>query len=207
MERRFVNAPVKLESRGEGQSPLINGYGAVFYDGTPGTEYELWEDVSERIMPGAFDKCLSNDVRGLFNHDPNQILGRTASKTMRLNVDSKGLRYEIDADDTTCSRDVQRYLKRGDVDGSSFSFVVEDEAWITQDKKQIREIRSVGILYDVGPVTFPAYTGTSAASRSAGDVADARKSFEARQAKEKQSLAATLTAIATRARLIEIEAA
>ena len=191
MERRFISAsacPVTLQQRAEGQTPRIEGYGAVYYDGTPATEYVLWDFASERaverILTGAFDKALSrpDDVRGQFNHDPNHVLGRTAAKTMSLTTDVRGLLYSIDPGDTTSSRDLQIHLKRGDVSGSSIMFSVEEERWTqTKDASEkwfsVREILSVK-LYDVGPVTFPAYDSTTAAVRSDADVKEARASLE-----------------------------
>jgi HK97 family phage prohead protease len=213
MERRFISAavcPVSLEQRTDGKPPKIEGYGAVFYDGTPATEYVLWEGrterVVERIMRTAFANALTrgDDVRGLFNHDPNQVLGRTSSATMTLSVDERGLAYSILPGDTTVSRDVQEYLKRKDVTGSSFSFSVEEERWTeTKDGDKwfaVRDIISVKPLYDVGPVTFPAYTSTSASVRAAGDCVDARSSLE----KHKSGLAAKLRNYDTRARLVEL---
>lgn len=216
-ERRFLSAaacPVKLEERADGKSAKISGYGAVFYDGTPGTEYQLWDNYFERIMPGAFDRAVreNDDVRGLFNHDPNQILGRSSAGTMKLTVDGKGLQYDIDAGDTTVARDVTQHLKRKDVTGSSFSFTPTEERWVKtgegKDKRFIREIVSVR-LYDVGPVTFPAYEATTSAARAAGDVDEARRSlqkFEADQAAAANELAARLNSYRTRARLIDIGA-
>jgi HK97 family phage prohead protease len=204
MERRFIStaaAPVQLEER-DGKEARITGYGSVFYDGTPATEYQLWEGCVERVMPGAFDKVISgkSDVRGLFNHDPNNILGRTSAGTMALSVDSRGLKYDINPGDTNISRDVQQHLKRKDVTGSSFSFIIAEENWVKrEDGTQIREIRSVRELYDVGPVTFPAYTGAEANARSA-DLAEARASFEAQQ--NKPSIAGKLASY--RARAVEV---
>ena len=168
-QRRSIDnatSHVRLLRSGADVKGLV-GYGAVFYDGTPETEYEMWEGFKERIMPGAFDRAIKegDDVRGLFNHDPNQVLGRTSAKTMRLEVDKKGLIYEIDADDTQVATDVQKFIDRGDVTGSSFSFDLTDETWLTEDEVKIREIRGVK-LYDTGPVTFPAYPGTTTQARS-----------------------------------------
>lgn len=190
-ERRFLpSAEVRIQAK-DGEKRTIFGYGAVFYDGTPETEYVLWDDqygrAVERIMPGAFDGVLSrgDDVRGLFNHDSNQILGRTKSGTMRLSVDARGLAYEIDQADTTPGRDVAAYLERGDVSGSSFSFRVDMDGvkWTMTgdgDKvNEVREILSVSQLYDVGPVAFPAYETTDAGVRAAESVAEARKAREA----------------------------
>ena len=167
---------VRLVRQGAEVKSIV-GYGAVFYDGTADTEYRVWDDFVERIAPGAFDRALAeaDDVRGLFNHDPNQVLGRTSSGTMRLKVDKKGLVYEIEADDTQVARDVQRFIERGDVTGSSFSFEITDQEWRTEDGVDIREIQGVK-LYDTGPVTFPAYPGTEAELRT--ERAEVQRSHE-----------------------------
>lgn len=190
IERRINSrAEVKLEKRAEGEAGVIAGVGAVVYDGTANTEYELWdysfERAVERIMPGAFAKAIQrpDDVRGLFNHDSNQVLGRTKSGTMTLSADNTGLKYEITPGDTSVAKDVMAHLARGDVSGSSIAFVVDEERWTeTKDEsgkwQALREILSV-TLYDVGPVTFPAYEATSAGVRAAGDAAEAKRSFEA----------------------------
>ncbi|NIP69360.1 MAG: HK97 family phage prohead protease, partial [Planctomycetales bacterium] len=102
----------------------------------------------------------SDDVRGLFNHDPSQLLGRTSSNTMRLSVDQRGLRYDIDVPDTRIGNDVVESIKRGDLSGSSFAFTVDTVEWQERDGMHIREIRGVH-LYDTGPVTYPAYEATS----------------------------------------------
>ena len=180
MERRSTHsAKVILEHRGEDNKPVIAGLGAVYYDGTPDTEYELWEGVRERIMPGAFDGVMDNDVRGLFNHDPSQVLGRTSAGTMKLRADKKGLHYEIDPGDTSVARDVLEHLRRGDVSGSSFAFSISDEEWRKEDGVEIREITGFKALYDTGPVTYPAYETTTAGVRSAGGDGEARASYEA----------------------------
>lgn len=169
MERRFVGVTDALRVRvgDSADKPSISGYASVFYDGTDRTEYQLFDDVVERIMPGAFDRALreADDVRALFNHDPNMPLGRTTAGTLTLSIDNAGLRYDIQPGDTTVARDVREHVKRGDVTGSSFSFVPTDEDIRKEESRWIREIRGVR-LYDVGPVTFPAYGATSADARS-----------------------------------------
>lgn len=170
--RSLPLAQANLRMDGDDDNKRILGYASVFYDGTEGTEYALWEDMKERIMPGAFDDALSNpdDVRGLFNHDPNQILGRTSAGTLALSVDAKGLFYEIEPGDTSFAHDVIESIKRGDVDGSSFAFRVLDEELKKQDGKYVREITRVG-LYDVGPVTYPAYEAATSGYRKEATVA------------------------------------
>lgn len=209
-ERRFTSqkqGPVALLSR-DGGGEVIAGYASVYYDGSQGTEYQLWEGAVERVMPGAFDRALAegDDCRGLFNHDPNCVLGRSASGTLRLKSDAKGLSYEIDPADTTVSADVREHLRRGDVNGSSFSFLITDQDWRTETRNEktldIREIRGVK-LFDVGPVTYPAYEGTTAGTRSADDLSEARAAHAAWKESSKPTL--SRDAISARAREIELE--
>lgn len=78
----------------------IRGIAAVFYDGTPNTEYPLWKGTVERIDERAFDNAINKqaDVRALFNHDANWLLGRTSNQTLTLRKDDTGLRYSIPYD-------------------------------------------------------------------------------------------------------------
>ena len=169
-ERRFLSldrAGVEVEDRDDGQPPEITGVASVFYDGTPDTEYKLWDDAVERIMPMAFDRAIKEkqDVRALFNHDPDNILGRTTNDTLGLSASRLGLRYAITPDDTQIARDVTAFVKRRDVTGSSFSFIVQGEEWRKEEGVMIREITDVD-LFDVGPVTFPAYEATTVDARA-----------------------------------------
>lgn len=144
----------------------ITGYASVFYDGSPGTEFTLGRAGGqlyvERIMPTAFDASLADgaDVVGLFNHDPNLVLGRTSAGTMQLRKDTVGLHYEIKAGNTTIAKDVMKHQARGDIRGSSFGFRVTNEDTIHEDGKHVRQIHAVELV-DVGPVTQPAYEGTN----------------------------------------------
>lgn len=179
MEKRYNPTKCGIETRADGK-PVIVGYGAVFHRADdPGTQYELWRDTIERVSPKAFDQAMKrkDDTRALFNHDMNHVLGRTTAGTMRLSVDATGLRYEIDPPDTETGRSVVESIKRGDVSGSSFSFSVDKESWEARDGKQIRTIESV-TLFDVGPVTFPAYASASTSVRSEGDIDAAKKAYE-----------------------------
>lgn len=177
--RAANNEKVELRAEGDEEMPVIEGYAAVYYDGTPETEYELWDGAVERIMPGSFDRAISegHDVRALFNHDPSLLLGRTASGTLKLSVDDKGLKYEVTPGNTTAARDTVEHLKRGDMTGSSFAFRPTSHTWRDEGELEILEINDVD-LFDVGPVTYPAYTGASSGLRSEDEIAEARKSHE-----------------------------
>ena len=178
IERRNTGTgEVRME--GEGESRRMVGYAAVFYrEGEQGTEYRLWDDAVERIMPEAFDSVAGDDVRALFNHDPSLLLGRSTAGTLSLSVDERGLRYEIDPGDTTTARDVQAHLERGDLTGSSFGFRITSEEWQSRnDGPDIRLVRGVE-LFDVGPVTFPAYESSDAGLRADGDAGEAKASHD-----------------------------
>lgn len=180
VERRFVKgAQVRAKS---GEKPGIEGYGAVFNE-----EYVLYEDTGWRfveiIKPGAFSRVLkeAQDVRCLFNHDPDNLLGRSTNKTLRMAQDDKGLSYENDLDiRTTVGANVKAFVERGDLTGCSFAFTVSKQVWrdeTSADGKMTtstREIEEIGELFDVGPVTYPAYTGTNVSPRSQAQLAEMR---------------------------------
>lgn len=191
MEKRQLGLAEKVELReDENKQPAgITGYAAVFYDGTPETEYEIVDGLRERIMPGAFDRAMNegHDVRGLFNHNADLLLGRTKSGTCRLSVDSRGLKYDIPLDPSDPDHlRVAAKLKRGDVNGSSFCFVAQKQDWKDEGDMTYREVRDVD-LYDVGPVVFPAYTASSSALRSIDGAEQAKAEADAWKASKEQS--------------------
>ena len=156
-----------------GDSNTAYGYAALFNSTTDLGSFD------EMIEPGAFDGTDMADVRALFNHDPNMLLARTSSGTLKLTVDEKGLRYEFDIPDTTAGRDLKELLARGDISQSSFGFTIDKEDWEERmGTKPKRKIKKVKRLFDVSPVTFPAYTDTTVALRSL----DAMKEIQGEEA-------------------------
>lgn len=140
----------------------LGGYAAVFDQTT-----DLGWMGSERIARGAFDAVLagtSTDVRALWNHDAQYLLGRQSVGTLRLDTDAHGLSYEVDLPDTGYARDVHALATRGDLDGASFAFVPGDYEWDAAG--EVRTHTRVARLVDVAPVTFPAYAGASTEARS-----------------------------------------
>lgn len=203
MERRQLFDGLTIEKR-EGQAKRIVGYGAVFFrEGDPATEYQLWQDTYERIMPGAFDAAIrDDDPVSLFNHDANFVLGRKSAGTLNVSVDAKGLRYEVTPPSSQTIQDlVVGPIERGELRGSSFMFRPTDVAWVEQVRDgrnvSIREIRGVR-LAELGPVLFPAYEGTTTGLRSAGDVAN----LDAERAKFLNTR--PMTDISVRSRWLEI---
>lgn len=204
MERRYVGSQgTSVRMTGENEARKIEGYGAIFYDGSAGSEYELWRGVKERVMPGAFDRAIrdGDDTRALFNHDANLVLGRTTAGTLRLSVDAKGLKYEIDPPRSRA--DIIESIERGDVTGSSFGFLVTDEDWRMEEGIEIREIRGVKLM-DVSPVTYPAYEGTSTGLRSDGKLDEAKASRDKWLAEQQEQRSGNVARKAIRVRMIEL---
>jgi len=172
-ERRFLPIEVRADEDGK-----IRGHGAVFYNADdPGTEYELWTNVFERVMPGAFTETIANDdIRSFFNHDPSLILGRNRAGTLKLGEDARGFTYEVDAPDTQAGRDTKTSIARGDVTGSSFMFQPVEERWIVDEEndREIREIHKAKV-FEVGPVTFPAYESADTSVRDLRTAREAEK--------------------------------
>ena len=169
-----------IEAREDGKRPRVSGYAAVYYrKGDTATEYRPPGGFTERIERGAFDRALreNQDVVALFDHDTSHLLGRTGAGTLQLESDERGLHYTISTADTTIARDVLANIRAGNLTGSSFAFVVRKEEWEElEDGTAIRTVQDVD-LFDVGPVTKPAYDGTSteaAAARGSLRLAKAR---------------------------------
>lgn len=158
-ERRFYTSPVEI--RKEGEKEFFRGT-AVPFDQVTDLGY-----FTEEISREAIEPVLNDDVRGLFNHDANYVLGRNKSGTMQLRLDEKALNYEIlyNPNDPDHVR-VMEKVKRGDVSQSSYAFSVKDEKWSKRDGKQHRTITRLSQLIDVSPVTYPANPNTSVAKRS-----------------------------------------
>jgi HK97 family phage prohead protease len=161
----------------------IVGYAAKF-----GTDSLLLGDFIERLEPTAFDivKAGKDDkgrplnTRCLFNHDPNHLLGRFPT-TMKMTVDKIGLRYECLLPESR--KDIAEMISRGDLKGSSFSFVIDPELgekWTTENGQSIRLVRKIKSLLDVSPVTYPAYDDAT--------VAIAKRSYEVFSSGKKQAV-------------------
>jgi uncharacterized protein len=153
-EQRTIDVDVaSLDTRGR----TVHGYAAIYNT--------LSDDLGgyrEQIAPGAFGGVLDSDVRALLNHDPNEVLGRTKSGTLRLFDEQRGLRFELDLPDSPLGENMRTAIRRGDLDGASFRFEVGDEDW----NGDIRTIKGVKELHDVTLATYPAYPAASVELRT-----------------------------------------
>ena len=170
-ERRvFTMQELRVATRADGSKGL-SGHAAVFNrDSLP------MYGFTERVAPGAFAASIAtDDVRALFNHDPNYVLGRNTAKTLRMSEDEDGLAFDIDLPDTSFARDLAVSIERGDISGCSFGFVTRAQRWEEfEDGKTIRTLLDCQ-LFDVGPVTYPAYPDTDVGMRSLASIAEEGK--------------------------------
>lgn len=179
-ERQFGAAVADIELRdasAAGSMPVMTGYCARFNSASN----VLGGYFIESIARDAFDDTDMTDVCALFNHDASRLLGRTANGTLRLSIDDMGLRYEVDMDpdDADCAL-VMRKLKRGALKGASFAFTVANDDWAQRDDGVwLRTIKAIDTLFDVGPVTYPAYSAATSAMRSLAQVKDQIESYAA----------------------------
>lgn len=162
-ERRWVDTQCELRTSADGR-PVLEGYAAVF-----GKFSQDLGGFIEQVDKRAFNKTLADgaDVRALLNHNPNFILGRSASKTLRLATDTKGLHYEVDLGEQSYARDLAISLERRDITQSSFGFRTIKDDWLeNEDEKRIERTLLEVRLTDVSPVTYPAYLDSTSGIKS-----------------------------------------
>jgi len=166
-ERRAISGKVERREVEGDIMPEIHGVACVFEQETDMGWY------IEKVSRSAFEGCDMSDVVALMNHDEDDLLSRTTGQPddLILSITNEGLEYTFRAKNE-CSKEVAENISLGFIKGSSFAFRASGEAWeydVTQadgSKKDVRTITKFEKLYDVSPVTFPAYNQTSVALRS-----------------------------------------
>lgn len=165
VERRsYISDASSIEVRMDEEGGTVEGYAAVFNQPT------MIGRVEEVVAPGAFDGRMNDDVVALFNHDMNMPLARSnnGEGTLELKVDDHGLYYRFKLGNQSYAKDLAESIKRGDVQGSSFGFIVrEDDYEKKSDGSYRRTIKSLSRIADVSPVVSPAYPQTSVKMRDA----------------------------------------
>jgi len=165
MERRLIPlTKVEVRAASDAAPSMISGYAAV-YNQMSVVLYGMFREI---ILPGAFTETIaSDDIRSLWNHNADMVLGRNRNGTLRLREDDTGLFMEVDPPDTQAGRDAIVSVARGDVNQQSFMFDVQPEGddWFEDAEGVIIRRLSRLRLYEVSPVTFPAYPQTSAEAR------------------------------------------
>lgn len=153
-------------TRASENSRDVEGYAALFNKVTTIGWYD------EVILSGAFDGVLNiSDIRALFNHDPNHLLARKRpadvtgiQNTLTTWTDTTGLKYGFTVPNTR--DDILEMIDRGDLAELSFAFTILDAQWDVADGRDLRSIKKFKRIYNVSPVTYPAYHDTTVAKRS-----------------------------------------
>lgn len=173
-ETRTANLTLEVERRNDDdEAPVLIGHAAVF-----NSRSEDMGGFVEIIEPGAFARSLDADIRALFNHDTNFVLGRTTSQTLTLREDGKGLRVEIMPPNNALMRDlVMAPIERGDINQMSFGFRVRAGGSRFEEEEDGTIVRFLNDLelFEVSPVTFPAYPETDVAVREFRDFVRAKQ--------------------------------
>ncbi len=174
------NFPTNMEYREDGDDKTLIGVASV-----TGTYYNMgWYE--EKIEKGAFEHALvDSDTRCLKNHSIHHLLGRRSSNTLIIEEKRDGLHYKCILPDTQVGIDTGKELERGDLKESSFAFTIDESDWREEKEgdevKYYFDIKKIGYLYDVGPVTYPANPEASAGIRSES----IKRSFDAWQTDKK----------------------
>lgn len=160
METRYYEFK-NLETRDDSDELTLTGCFVVY-----NSDYQVWEGATESIAPGAFRNSIHQDVRALYNHNDDIVLGRTSAGTLTLEDREDGLwgRIKINRDDTDAMNAYAR-IKRGDISGCSFGFNIKSETEERDGNNVHWTITEVDPLFEISPCTFPAYEATHVSSR------------------------------------------
>jgi HK97 family phage prohead protease len=153
----------------------------IVYDSK--TDLGYFDEIIER---GALDKANLKDVRFLVNHNTSMIpLARSRrnneNSTMQLSVDKDGMaiRVNLDTENNSEARNLYSAIKRGDISGMSFMFTIDGEEWEELDSEHpTRHIKSIGQVFEVSAVTFPAYESTEISARDKEALDNAKVALE-----------------------------
>ncbi len=164
VKRKRERRATDPDGDGDVDEPMICGHAAVFNQAADLGYF------TEIVKTGAFTRTIGeDDIRALFNHDPNYVLGRNRAGTLRLAQDDIGLAFEVTPGTRSYERDLMENIERGDISQCSIGFYVRGYEVERDGDNWTRTLTDVQ-LFDVSPVTFPAYTGTDVAVRSLADV-------------------------------------
>lgn len=157
---------VEFRASEEEGKMILEGYPVIFDEETliGDEEWGFYEIIDKK----ALDNADLSDVPLKYNHgDAKGILARTRNGSLKLTIDSKGLKMRAELIDTTDNVDIYKCVKSGLLDKMSFAFnVLEDEVVQPKGEAPRRKITKIGRLFDVAVVDLPAYDQTSIYARS-----------------------------------------
>ena len=192
-EVRFLSLEIRAE-QDEEKGAYIEGYPIVFNQ-----ETNVGGFFREVIDPESVNETLLRDVALMIGHDFGMVplahsRRNNENSTMHLTIDEHGVRMRalLDVDGNPKAREAYSAIKRGDLSGMSFAFVVNKESWEDLDTDlPLRRITGMEAIYEVSLVAFPQYSGTSVQAASEGDALESVKASleSARQQLEEERAA------------------
>jgi HK97 family phage prohead protease len=158
MERRSVRS--KFNSNGN----TLEGYAITF--GNPTEIRENGRTFNEVVSRSAIN--FAEDVIATYNHRPEALLGRLSSGTLSLTVDNRGVKFSVQLPDTATGNEVKTLVERGDITGASFTFSVRPGGEVWDRSTNTRTLTALDV-FELGPVTLPAYKSTTVGLRSVNE--------------------------------------
>ena len=190
-EVRFLPMEIRAEENEE-QGAVIEGYPIVF---NQETDLGEWREV---IDPESVSEKNLRDVALMIGHDFGMIplahsRRNNGSGTMQLTPDEHGvkMRATLDVENNPKASEAYSAIKRGDMTGMSFAFIVNEDSWEDLDtEKPLRRITGMSEIFEVSLVAFPAYQGTSVQAASEGPALESvRASLESARKQHEQERA------------------
>lgn len=181
------SAPFQLQRAEDDAEPdgrTLSGYAALFGQAT---EINSWEGAfSETIRKGAFRKTIRESTPVMqFDHGRHPLIGSIPIGSIAdLREDDQGLYVEGRITDNWLMQPVRDAIAEQTINGMSFRFEVVREEWRDANGKIVKAEEVYELLWrpgdrgplqrelielkcrELGPVVFPAYTGTSVSVRA-----------------------------------------
>ncbi len=162
-------APTISERTIEGYAVVFNQRSEVMIDWSAEEGLRRFVEV---VSPTAITENLlqQSDIKALVEHNRQRLLARynKGKGTLELTIDEHGLRYKFEAPNTADGDYAVEMVSRGDIEGSSFAFRVnnDDTTWAKEGKIWVRTINKFASIHDVTITTDPAYSQTEVSVRS-----------------------------------------
>jgi HK97 family phage prohead protease len=153
---------MELKAFQQDDATVLKGYASVFNS----LSHDLGgyrEIINERSFDNVIDK---DNVFALYNHNTDQVLASTESKTLKLKIDKRGLQTEIKLPDTQLGRDLSHLVGKNILNQMSFGFTIKKDSWQNKDGEYIRTVDEIDRLFEISIVPMGAYPQTEIGKRS-----------------------------------------
>lgn len=138
---------------------VIKGTAALYYNGTPGSEFPIADNYVVRFSKGSLK--LQDTVFAYLGHDTGKPLAKTPD-SLKLSLDDQGLHFEAQLPDTSYARDLQALIESGVVQGCSFGCYPVTTRMAKEGQTDVRWIDEAQV-FEISPTHNPAFGGTEVA--------------------------------------------